>query len=87
MSRLTRWWRRVFGEPAPLEYSAQAQHAETARIPPERQAAIDELTRRQHEQANEITAETGHAYITRHRVKRLADQVAVLRRELTKEDP
>jgi hypothetical protein len=88
MSRLARWWRRVFGEPAPLEYSAQVKHAHAAELSPERQAVIDDLTRRQHAQANTITAETGKAYVTRQRVKRMADQVAVYQRNVrAKEDP
>ena len=65
MSRLAAWWRRVFGEPPPLEHSSMRESQRSVELPPERQAIIDDLTRRQHAQANEITAETGQAYITR----------------------
>lgn len=77
MSRLTDWWRRVFGEPAPLEHSSMSHEAQAAQIPPDRQAVIDDLTRRQHDQANEITAETGHRYITKRRSE--ADGEAIRR--------
>lgn len=57
-----------------------ADTAQFAQIPPERQAVIDELTARQHRQANEITAETGQRYITSRRDRMAeADGVAVRR--------
>ena len=65
MSKLTTWWRRVFGEPAPLEHASMDRQA--VELSPDRQAMIDALSRRQHDQANKITAATGQAYITRRR--------------------
>jgi hypothetical protein len=49
---------------------------ERAELAPDRQAVIDDLTRRQHEQANEITAETGQAYVTS-RTQAEADGIAL----------
>jgi hypothetical protein len=70
-----------------MEYSSQASDAQTSDIAPERQAIIDDLTRRQHAQADEITAITGREYITQRRLKRLDDQVAVLQRDMSQEEP
>lgn len=82
MSRLSEWWHRVFGEPTPLEHGSLSTEAERAQLPPDRQAIIDDLTRRQHEQANEITAETGQRYITSRRPHEQAEADGVaLRRE------
>lgn len=64
MHRLAAWWRRVFHEPAPLEYSAPADLRDTE-LSADRQAIIDTLSERQHQQANTITAETGKEYIVR----------------------
>lgn len=76
MSRLVTWWRRVFGEPAPLEFSAMKEEERAVEIPPDRQAVIDALAARQHDQANEITVETGRAYIT-DRKRQRAEAAAV----------
>lgn len=81
MSRLSEWWHRVFGEPTPLEHGSLSTEIENAKIAPDRQAIIDDLARRQHAQAEEITVETGHRYITSRRdAQAVADGVS-LRRE------
>lgn len=59
-----------------------SNEVESAQIPADRQRIIDELTRRQHAQANEITSETGQRYITSPRAHEQAEADGVaLRRE------
>jgi hypothetical protein len=78
---LSVWWHKVFGEPPPLEHGALSGEVERAELAPDRQALIDELTRRQHDQANEITAETGQAYVTSRRDAQAEADGIALRRE------